>query len=368
MVIGSVLALAISQPPADEVPVPTTSRVIPQPEAVAPTRPTPTPVTQPTLAELIPGLDRDLVAFGTDAGGFPAVQRWDLNSSAPISTGIRLQSGSVDLSGLYLAALVDQRYGDGFNLVVGTPNFVETIATDAGSFAWSTTTPREIAWTERTESGFVVRSRQVLLNSGETPEFEIPVPEDVFIAWLRNDTIAIQDNQGLLRVIDRDGEELHSLDFNELSDGFSGFTAATDTFGIGMIQDVPHVMSPSLEVMAEIPTNATPCFPAGFAPSRDPVARRLAMLCFGANDPHILVFDIGIGSDGIPTVSAPATFPIEQPSLPIWLGNERFLGVTQHAAAGRPRTDQVIFDLVTGETHTLAWPGSIGQVIAYGQP
>ena len=355
--------MALSQPPALEVTAPDTTRAISEPDGIAPVRSTAAPTVQPTLAELVPGLTVDLVAFGIDSSGFPVVQRWNLDARSPAPTVARIESGSADLSMTYLASMEDQRYGDGFDLVVGTPNFVETIAIDAGSFAWSTTTPREIAWTERTEAGFVIKSRHVPNHSEEVAPHEIPVPDDVFIAWFQHDTVIVQDNQGTLTAYDRDGAVVASLEFEGGSDGLA---VATDIAGVALVDDVSHVMSINLELLATVPGSATasPCAPYGFAPASDQIARRLAMLCFGVS-PSIKVFDIGLDGDDV-TISAPATLPMDEPAVPVWLGSDRFIGFTVPAPAGRPRTDLVLFDLLTGEQHTISWPGSVFRVIAFG--
>ena len=363
LLVGSVATLALSQPSTLDVTAPDTTQTISEPDEIAPVRTTATPVEQPSLAELIPGLTSDLVAFGIDSSGFPVVQRWNLDARAPSPTVARVQSGSADLSMTYLASLEDQRYGEGFDLVVGTPNFVETVAIDAGTFAWSTTTPREIAWTERTETGLVIKSRHVPQRPEGSVPFEIPVPGDVFIAWFQQDTVTVQDNQGMLTTYDRDGAMVASLEFNGGSDVL---TPAIDIAGVAIVEDVPYVVSTNLDLLASIPVATPPCLASGFAPGADLMARRLAMQCFGGGrGPVIEVFDIVLEGDDV-TMSAPTMLPMDQPAVPMWLGSDRFIGFTVPSPAGRPRTDFEIFDLLTGDHHTLSWPGSVFRVIAFG--
>lgn len=358
LLIGSVATIALSQPAVLDATAPDTTRVIAEPDDVAPLRTTTPPIDRPALAELIPGLTTDLIAFGTDSSGFPVVQWWDLDESSPVTTTVRLQSGSADLSMTYIASLEDQRYGDGFDLVVGTPNFVETIAIEAGSFAWSTTTPREIAWTERSETGFVIKSRRIPSDDEAVQPIQIPVPSDVFIAWFRDDTVTVQDNQGRVTTFDRDGAVVASR-------GSASFASATDIAAVAIIEDVHSILSTDLGVIADIPTASAPCFPSGFAPRFHPSTRRLALLCFADGESSIEVYDIGIERNNAVIVPALPTLAIDQPAVLVWLGSDRFIGFTQPAPAGRPRTDLVIFDLVTGDQHTLSWPGSVSRVIAF---
>jgi hypothetical protein len=304
----------------------------------------------PSLAERVPGLTSDLVAFGFSPSGEAVIQQWFINATEPRTIEVPFGYAIPDQSGRWIAALAGQRYGDSFNLHVGNGTYQEAIATDVGSAVWSVDQPGRIAWTERTAEGMMAFDRR-LEPGDEGLAFELPVPSDARLVWLDGDRVTFTSG-GSLVALQPDGTEVARLDDAE-------FLTATNGWGVAWVDDALTLVDTDLVPLAPLPHDGASCGSAQFAPRRAPFIR-LAIVCGGTETPWLEVLDI---DPTTPTFTLRAQIQLAEPRAASWLDGDRFVAVPQPDPVSRPRSTIAILDVETGQVTDLQWPGAVLGVI-----
>jgi hypothetical protein len=314
----------------------------------------------PSLAERVPGLTSDLVAFGFTPSGQAAIQQWFINATEPRTIDVPFGRAITDASAQWIAALVSQRYGESSNLHVGNSAYQEAIATDVGSAVWSADQPGRIVWTERTSDGTFVFEQ----THGRSPEgqaFAIPVSDDARVVWLDGDRLTIT-SAGSIISLQPDGSEVARLDSAE-------FVAGADGGAAVLLDGRLTLVDGDLVPVSAIPAGSEPCgfLDARFARS-DPGRRtpnlRVAVLCGvtggvpGSTSLEVLDID-----PVTLTFTSRATMELAEPAAMSWLEGDRFLAIPQPDPESRPRSTIAILDIETGAVTQLKWPGAVFGVI-----
>lgn len=307
----------------------------------------------PSLAERVPGLTSDLVAFGFTPSGQAAIQQWFINASAPRTIDVPFGLAIADVSGEWIAALVSQRYGESSNLHIGNATYQEAIATDVGSAVWSADQPGRIVWTERTSAGaFVFEQNQ---GTGTTePSFDIPVPEGARVVWLDGDRLTLTSGDSIFS-LQPDGSEVARLDGAE-------FVAGADGWAAVLLENTLTLIDNDLVPRAPIPTGGPTCG-VRFARSdgdEENTLLRLASLCGTAEEVTLEVMDVDTATL---TFTSRNVIELEQPGSISWLDGDRFVAVPQPDPVSRPRSAIVILDTDTGTITSLQWPGAVHGVV-----
>lgn len=349
--VAAVLLLGSGDSPA-ETPIAEAEDSLEAPPVVVTTPSTVRP--PPTLAELVPGLTSDLVAFGFTPSGQAVIQQWFINATEPRTIDVPFGFAIPDLSGEWIAALASQRYGESFNLHVGNSTYQEAIATDVGSVVWSVDQPGRIAWTERTSDGLTVFDRSVPPGD-DGHVFALPVPPDARIVWLDGDQLTLT-SEGSIIALQPDGIEVARLDGAE-------FVAAANGLALVWIDEVLTLIDSDLLPRAPVPHDGESCGEARFArlDARETTATvRLAVVCGGPESPWLEVLEI---DPTTPTFTRQATIQLAEPATVSWLDGDRFVAIPQPDPVSRPRSRIAILDVETGVVTELAWPGAVLGVI-----
>lgn len=312
----------------------------------------------PTLAEILPGLANDILAFGTDPKNQAWVLRWTLTDSEPEAAGITTRIGATDRSGHHLASLEAQRLGGGYNLVAGNDVSVETIAVDVGSFHWSATTPADIAWTQRTADGWVLRSAGLDGESTDTPQMDI-AHDDIdgdgsTIAWYHDDAVVFQDNAGTLTGVDRNGAVVATLG------SAAGFVGGTENIGVVWIGGVATLIDSSLNVVAPLLAITDECFAPLIPPQSTAELLTISIVCGVKTGAVLDVYTVDLSSGThSPVTTRILSQPLPSPTSPNWVGGDRFIAWMHRSPDARPLTDMAVVDLETGDINHLTWPGRL---------
>lgn len=348
---AAVLLLGSGDAPA-EIPIADSDDSLEAPPVVVTTPATVRP--PPTLAELVPGLTSDLVAFGFTPSGQAVIQQWFINATEPRTIDVPFGFAIPDLSGEWIAALAGQRYGESFNLHVGNSTYQEAIATDVGSVVWSVDQPGRIAWTERTSDGVMVFDRS-MAPGDDNRVFALPVPPDARIVWLDGDRMTLT-SEGSIVTLQPDGVEVARLDGAAL-------VAAADGLALAWIDGVLTVIDADLVPRVALPHDGSSCGDARFARLDQRAAAatvRLAVVCGAPEAPFLEVLDI---DPAMLTFTRRATVQLADPATVNWLDGDRFVAIPQPDPVSRPRSRIAILDVETGEVTELAWPGAVLGVI-----
>ncbi len=309
----------------------------------------------PTLAELVPGLTSDLVVFGFTPSGQAVIQQWFINATEPRTIDVPFGFAIPDVSGRWIAALANQRYGDSLNLHVGNATYQEAIATDVGSVVWSVDQPGRVAWTEWTADGVMAFDRR--LDPGDGGQaFALPVPSDTRIVWLDGDVLSLASQRSII-ALQPDGTEVARLDDAE-------FVAATDGWAVVWLDASMTLVDGDLAPRAQLPHGGASCGDARFArpdPAQRTPAIRLALVCGTADTPWLEVLDI---DPTTMTFTNRAMIQLAEVGAASWLDGDRFVAVPQPDPVSRPRSTIAILDVETGEVTELRWPGAVLGVIA----
>lgn len=308
----------------------------------------------PSLAERVPGLTSDLVAFGFTPSGQAVIQQWFINATEPRTIEVPFGFAIPDQSGRWIAALAGQRYGDSFNLHVGNGTYQEAIATDVGSVVWSVDEPGRIAWTERTTQGVVTIDRR-LEPGAEGSAFELPVSPDTRLVWLDGDRLTFTSG-GSIVTIQPDGTEVSRLDDAE-------FVTATDGWALVRTGGGLTLVDGDLVPRAPLPHDGSPCVDARFGRPdsvRSTPLLRLALVCGVPDAPWVEVLEIEVSTL---TFTLMAQLPVTEPETVSWLDGDRFVAVAQPDPVSRPRSTIKILDVETGAVTDLQWPGAVLGVI-----
>ncbi len=304
----------------------------------------------PSLAERVPGLTSDLVAFGFTPSGQAVIQQWFINATEPRTIDVPFGFAIPDMSGRWIAALANQRYGDSLNLHVGNATYQEAVATDVGSVVWSVDQPGRIAWIERTTGGVIAFDRR--MDPGEDSQgFALTVPSDARIVWLDGDRLTVTSG-GSIVSLQPDGAETARLDG-------AVFVAATDGWALVRIDDALTFVDADLVPLAPVPLDGASCVDVRFARTQTPLLR-LAAVCTGTETTSLEVWDIEPTTS---TFTSLAVVPLTAPGTVSWLDGERFVAVPQPDPVSRPRSSITILDVQTGEIVELQWPGAVLGVI-----
>ncbi len=352
VLIGAAAVFLLSPSEASTTTTTQTDESLEAPAVVAATLGTVSP--PPSLAELVPGLTSDLVAFGFTPSGQAVIQQWFINATEPRTIDVPFGRAITDASGQWIAALVSQRYGESSNLHVGNSAYQEAIATDVGSAVWSADQPGRIIWTERTSDGTFV-FEQTQGRSPEAEAFAVPVPDDARVMWLDGDRLTVTSDGSIIS-LQPDGSAVARLDGAE-------FVAGADGWAAVLLDDRLTLVDGDLVPLAPIPAGNQPCGDARFARSdqgREAAYLRIAVLCGTTGPASLEVLDI----DPITlTFTSRTTVELTEPAAMSWLEGDRFLAIPQPDPESRPRSTIAIVDMDTGAVTQLKWPGAVFGVI-----
>ncbi|MDX1448209.1 MAG: hypothetical protein R3246_04015 [Acidimicrobiia bacterium] len=167
---------------------PSPDTVVPDPES-SPTSTIPstttTDVVEPRLATLVPGLLDVVIASGFDLNGSQAVTLWEPADRLPMRVPRPWGDFTTDASASWLAVVTPARWVDGFTLWVGNPAHMEPVSTTVGgSPVWHAWRPGNLAWTEPTESGWVIVTAEFAPGRAATPTPVANLAESAsLVAW-----------------------------------------------------------------------------------------------------------------------------------------------------------------------------------------
>ena len=319
------------------------------------------PPGDPSLLELVPGLENGLVGFGFDPAGNAVIAEWNADKSEPGVTSLPWGFVESDASGTWIAIDATQRYSTGRTLWVGNPAYVEAVTLSAQSYAWSSLIRGDIAFIENAVIDGETQPRLITRTLTGDPvsgtRLEVPVPFGSEVVWYgaTQITVGVPANQGtrqqLLRV---------SLDGTvESTIGIDEFIAATDTFGLVKIDGEYQYIDSDHNSLGAFALPTAGCSWGSFSPANID-QRKLALSCVledgtsgikvWALDPN----DLSATDLGFQPVLSLTAFS--------WDTTGRFVITTAPADTGRPESIVTMFDTETTETFSLRWPGSLFQV------
>ena len=348
---ASVFLLSSGETPA-ETTVAATDTSLEAPARVPTTRAPVRP--PPSLAERVPGLTSDLVAFGFTPSGQAAIQQWFINATEPRTIDVPFGFAIPDQSGQWIAALANQRYGDSFNLHVGNSTYQEAIATEVGSVVWSVDQPGRIAWLEQTADGPRIFDR-TLGPSDDDQTFALVPPWNARIVWLDGNRLTLSTD-GALVSLQPDGTEVARLDGAQ-------FVTGTDGWAVVEIEGSTELVDTDLTLRAPVPLDDGSCRNARFGrtdPAQPTTVIRVAAVCGVPEAPILEVLEIDVSTLD---VALKAAHQLTEPGAVSWLDGDRLVAVTQPDPVSRPRSTITILDVETGEVTDLQWPGAVLGVI-----
>jgi hypothetical protein len=346
---------------ADE---PSGGQQIVSPDPIPGTPATVEPVPEPTLADLAPMLDTDLIGVGTDIGGSSTTERWRLTAEAP--QGLDLPSGnaSTDVSGRWLALVTQARYSDDRALWVGNPVYAEPLSASVLGAVWSSDEAATIAWTEPRARSAGDAAQTELFTQGLTGanltnldgRTAAVIPGRVEPVWFTSAGVVVSDPSGTLSLVTTDGDLRSSLEVER-------FYAATDRYALLDVAGRSVLVGPTLEIIDVFGVDVSECAMARFAPPGDEPVRRVAIECQYIEGYIFLhVWEISEGAAGLEIRQASS---LPQLNLsPFSWASEAVLVASLPVNAGRPETLLTVWDVTTGGSELIRWPGLMYQVVS----
>lgn len=357
MVSATTTSESIEEPPPAALPV-----AAPDPIPDAPT--TDQPTIEPPLAELAPMLDTDLVGLGTDIGGSSTTELWRLRAGAPTTLDLPSGNASTDISGRWLAVVTQARYSDDRALWVGNPVYAEPLSTSVLGAVWSSDEAATIAWTEpRARSAGEPAQTELFtrgLTGANTTDLDARtaavIPGRVEPVWFTSAGVVVSDLSGTLSLVTTDGDVRSSLEVER-------FYAATDRFALLDVAGRSVLVGRTLEIIDVFGVDVSECGIARFAPPGAEPLRRLAIECRYIEGYIFLhVWEISEGAVGL---EIRQTSSLPQLNLsPFSWASEAVLVASLPVNAARPETLLTVWDVTTGGSELIRWPGLMYQVVS----
>jgi hypothetical protein len=362
--LGVALASVLSATPPTEPladPLPGAQAIV-SPEPVPATPTTVAAAAEPTLTDLAPMLDKDLIGIGTDSRGSSTTQRWRLTAEAPDTLALPSGGVSADVSGRWLALLAQARYSDDTTLWVGSPAYAEPLSASALGAVWSSDEPAAIAWTElrapsssNDEQTALVTRRLPGSNVGERTVTMIPGRATPM--WFTSAGIVVADEAGsTLSLVTPGGEVLSTLEMER-------FYAATDRYALLEVAGQSVLVSPTLEILDVFGVDVSECANGRFAPPGTEPVRRVALECqYTEGYIFLHTWEIAEVTGGL-DVTQTASLPQLNLSVVSWV-SEDVLVTSLPVNSGTPETLLTVWDVATGASELVRWPGLIHQFVA----
>ncbi len=352
--LAAIFSAAPPPEPSPDTPPGGQEIVSPDPTPTTPT--TVAPVTEPPLAELAPMLDTDLIGLGADT-----TELWRLGAEAPIALDLPPGGGSTDISGQWLAVLAQARYSDDLALWVGNPAYAEPLSASVLGAVWSDDEPATIAWTEPHVASAEGEAQTALFTQGLT-DTDLDARTATVIrgrvepVWFTSAGIVLSDRSGTLSLVDAEGDVLSSLEVER-------FYAATDRYALLDVAGQSVLVSPTLEISGMFGVNVSECAIARFAPPGAQPLRRVAIECQypeGHIFLHVWEISESAGELGVTQVTS---LPQLNLSVFSW-ASEDVVVASLPVNVGRPETLLTVWDVTTGVSELIRWPGLVYQVIS----
>ncbi len=364
LVLGVALAVLASASPPSETSSDTPLGVQPivSPDPIATTPPTTEP--EPTLGDLAPMLDTDLVGFGTNIRGSSTTELWRLGAGAPTTLDLPSGTASTDISGRRFALVTQARYSDDRALWVGNGAYAEPLSASVLGAVWSGDEAATIAWTEPRARSAGDPVQTELFTQGlaganltnldaRTTAVILGLVEPV---WFTSAGVVVSDRSGTLSLVTTDGDVRSSLEVER-------FYAATDRYALLEVAGRSVLVGPTLEIIDELGVDVSECAMARFAPPTAEPVRRLAIECQYIEGYIFLhVWEISEGALGLEIRQASS---LPQLNLsPFSWASESILVASLPVNAARPETLLTVWDVTTGESGLIRWPGLMYQVVS----
>ena len=362
--LGVALAAILSATPPTEPladPPPGGQQVV-SPDPIPTTPTTIEPAAEPSLADLAPMLDTDLIGVGTDIRGSSTTERWRLAAEAPTALDLPPGGASTDVSGRWLALFTQARYSDDHALWVGNPVYAEPLSASILGAVWSSDEAATIAWTEPRAPSAAGEAQTALFTQGLTgsnlgTRTDALVPERAVPVWFTSAGIVVSDQQGTLSLMTPEGEVLSSLEIER-------FHAATDRYALLDVAGQSVLVNPSLETIDAFVVDVSECTIGRFAPPGTEPTRRVALECqYPEGHIFLHVWEISESSGGL-EVTQIASLPQLNLSLFSW-ASEDVLVAPLAVNSGRPETLLTVWDVDSGVSELIRWPGLIHQVVPF---
>jgi hypothetical protein len=360
--LGVALAVVFSAaPPTESLDAPPRGQEIVSPDPIPATPTTIEAVPEPTLTDLAPMLGTDLIGIGTDTRGSSATQRWRLTAAAPSTVDLPTGSVSVDVSSRWLALLAQARYSDDIALWVGNPAYAEPLSASAIGAVWSSDEPATIAWTEPGPPSSSDEAQTALFTQGLTgsnldERTVTMIQGPATPVWFTSAGIVVADQAGTtLSLVTPEGEVLSSLEIER-------FYAATDRFALLEVGGESVLVGPTLEIIDALGVDVSECAIGRFAPPGTEPVRRVALGCrYTEGYIFLHVWEISEVADGLEVTQA-ASLPQLNLSVFSWV-SEDVLVASLPVNVGRPETLLTVWDVATGASELIRWPGLMYQIV-----
>ena len=250
--LGVALAVVFSTTPSTEpsADTPLGRQEIASPDPIPAPATTVEAVAEPTLTDLAPMLDTDLIGIGTDLRGSSTTQRWRLTAEAPDTLALPSGRVSADVSGRWLALLAQSRYSDDIALWVGNPVYAEPLSASALGAVWSSDEAATIAWTELHATSVEAEEQTALFTQGLTganltnldARTAAVIPGRVEPVWFTSAGVVVSDQSGTLTLVTTEGDVRSSLEVER-------FYAATDRYALFEVAGQSVLVSPTFETI-----------------------------------------------------------------------------------------------------------------------
>jgi len=360
--LGVVLAVVFSATPSTEpsADTPPGRQEIVSPDPIPATATTAEAVAEPTLTDLAPMLDTDLIGIGTDLRGSSTTQRWRLTAEAPDTLALPSGGVSADVSGRWLALLAQARYSDDIALWVGNPVYAEPLSASALGAVWSSDEAATIAWTEprfpsTTDGKQTALFTQGLAGSNVDARTEALIPGRAEPVWFTSAGVVVSDQSGTLSLVTPEGDVRSSLEVDR-------FHAATDRYALLEVAGQSVLVGPTLENIDAFGVDVSECAMARFAPPGTEPIRRVAIECQYIEGYIFLhVWEISEVAGGL-EISQKSSLPQLNLSVFSW-ASENVLVASLPVNVGRPETLLTVWDVATGASELIRWPGLIYQFV-----
>ena len=363
--LGVALAVVFSTTPSTEpsADTPLGRQEIASPDPIPAPATTVEAVAEPTLTDLAPMLDTDLIGIGTDLRGSSTTQRWRLTAEAPDTLALPSGRVSADVSGRWLALLAQSRYSDDIALWVGNPVYAEPLSASALGAVWSSDEAATIAWTELHATSVEAEEQTALFTQGLTganltnldARTAAVIPGRVEPVWFTSAGVVVSDQSGTLTLVTTEGDVRSSLEVER-------FYAATDRYALFEVAGQSVLVSPTFETIDVLGVDVSGCAIGRFAPPGTGPVRRLALECqYPEGHIFLHVWEISEVAGGL-EISQKSSLPQLNLSVFSW-ASEDVLVASLPVNVGRPETLLTVWDVATGASELIRWPGLIYQFV-----
>ncbi len=356
--------LSASIPSASVEDPPPAARQIASPDPIPEAPATDEPVVETPLAELAPMLDTDLIGLGIDTAGSSTTELWRQEAGAPATLGLPSGNASIDVSGRWLALVAQARYSDDQALWVGNAVYAEPLSASVLGAVWSSDEAATIAWTELHATSAGAGVHTALFTQGLTgadltnldARTATLIPGRVEPVWFTSAGVVVSDQSGTLSLVTQNGDVRSSLVVER-------FYAATDRYALLEVAGQSVLVGPTLEIIDAFGVDVSECAMARFAPPGSEQIRRVAIECqYVEGYIFIHVLEISEVAGGL-EITQKSSLPQLNLSVFSW-ANEDVVVASLPVNVGRPETLLTVWDVATGASELIRWPGLMYQVVS----